>query len=86
MPRSRSRSARSPTTKRGRANPALSQHHRHPDEPQVMSKTNNTEMTQPLPTFRCLFAPCQPEPRRRYARTTESTAVTVKLETIRDAA
>lgn len=51
-----------------------------------MSKTNNTEMTQPLPTFRCLFAPCQPEPRRRYARTTESTAVTVKLETIRDAA
>lgn len=37
-------------------------------------------VTAPLPTFRSLFPAVQPEPRRRYPRTTASMARTERLE------
>lgn len=38
------------------------------------------DKTQPLPTFRSLFAATQPEPRRRYPKTTASVAVTQRMK------
>ena len=43
----------------------------------------NTTVTTKLPTFRSLFPPVSPEPRRRYPRDEASLAVTQPLPVVR---